>query len=124
MNFLNHIERGVKFIFKSLNLIIGLMVGAVFGALLSILVLVMFSDGFSFSGGWYWRLLPGVFLGAVAGIKLWPLMLGFLFGEGGDIDIDSGPEWGNSHLNDAEIKGSDDLSDDADKDNDRNGSGW
>ncbi len=125
MNFLDHLEQGVKFIFKALNLIIGLIVGAVFGALLSIVVMLMVSDGFSFSSGWYWRLLPGVVLGALAGIKLWPLMLGLFIGGDADLtDVDSGSDWGNNQLNDTEVKGSDDLLGDANKDKDPNGSGW
>lgn len=104
MNFLDHIERGFKFLFKSLNFVVGIVVGAMFGALFSILVIMMVSDGFNFSGGWYWRLLPGAVLGAVAGIKIWPLMLGIFFGGDADLDL----ELGDNEMIDSEVKCSDD----------------
>jgi len=108
MNFLDHIERGFKFLFKSLNLMVGIIVGALFGALLSVLVIMMVSDGFSFSGGWYWRLLPGAVLGAVAGVKVWPLMLGIFIGGDGDIDIDSGIDLNDSDMTESERRNSND----------------
>jgi hypothetical protein len=102
MTFLDYIERVFKFLFKSFNWVIGLIVGAVFGALLSILVIMMVSNGFAFSGGWYWRLLPGIILGALVGIKFWPLMLGFFFGGDGDIDIESDLDLNDSDLTEPE----------------------
>jgi hypothetical protein len=80
MNFLDHIEQAFKYIFKSINLLIGICVGTLFGALLSLLLIMYWKDGFSFTDGWYWFLLPGGILGALIGIRLWPLILGFFLG--------------------------------------------
>lgn len=107
MKIFRYLSRGLDLIFTSMSLLIGLIVGVVFGLLVSLLVLASI-DGYSFSSQSIWHLAPGVILGALAGIKGWPLMLGLFLGgaEGvseaslpdsfdfGSSGPDSGPEAG------------------------------
>ena len=81
MKFLKYLGRGLNLLFTSINLVIGLIIGAIFGLIATFFILGNI-DGYSFSGQSAWHLLPGTILGALAGIKGWPLMLGlFLVGE-------------------------------------------
>ena len=83
MKLLRYLYRGLNLLFTSLNFVVGIIVGAVFGLAASFLILASI-DGYSLSGQWAWHLLPGTILGAYAGIKFWPLMLGLFIG--GDAD--------------------------------------
>ena len=79
MKLLRYLSRGLDLLFTSMNLVIGLIVGAIFGLLVSLLLLANI-DGYSFSAQSTGHLAPGVILGAWAGIKGWPLMLGLFLG--------------------------------------------
>lgn len=79
MKFFRYLSRGLDLVFTSMSLVIGLIVGVIFGLLASLLVLASI-DGYSFSSQSIWHLAPGVILGALAGVKGWPLMLGLFLG--------------------------------------------
>ena len=124
MGFLDYIERGFRLLFKSLNLIIGLIVGGIFGTLVSVLVILFWGE-FSFTEGWYWYLLPGVILGAVVGVKFWPLMLAFfLGGEDTTADFDLTIDSADTNAPDLEVGSSQSPTDDTGNKEDDKDSGW
>ncbi len=125
MTVIQFIETSVRVILKSLNVIVGVIVGSIFGALVSILLIAFIGSGFSFSGNWLWSLTPGMVLGAYAGIKAWPLMLGLCLGGDGDVGgCDSDVEIGNSEAPDLEQDTAGPESESADEKEDNETGAW
>ena len=116
MKFFKYLTRGLSIFFTSLNVLLGITVGSVFGSLCALIVMLNVGNDGQMSEYWQWWVGPGAVLGAIAGIKVWPLMLALFFGATADAgDIDSGfdfsgadgtePSSGGSNQNTTDGKG-------------------